>query len=191
MQLYFLRHGRTNYNDLGLCNGDPSKAVYLTETGKAQAREASERLKSVPLERIYTSQLPRTRQTAEIINRYHKVPLESHAAINDILSGCEERPVAEYQQAISQDPLRCKVGDGESLLEYQERVVAFLDWLTNQPYETVAVVAHEETMRIVYGHYHPLDAAQLPKLSFSNCQIIEVEVVDGRATLTLLSTAAA
>lgn len=188
MKLYFLRHGRTNYNDLGLCNGDPSKEVYLTETGKAQARKASERLKSVPLERIYTSQLPRARQTAEIINRYHNIPIESYAAINDILSGCEDRPVAEYQRAIAQDPLRDKVGDGESLLEYKERVVRFLDWLTNQPYETVAIVAHEETMRIVYGHYHPLDEAQLPKLSFANCQILKVAIFDGEATLTLLST---
>nr|WP_292992781.1 histidine phosphatase family protein [Nitrosomonas sp.] len=65
-----MRHGRTNYNDLGLCNDDPARDVYLTEAGIAQAQSAALALREVAFERILVSPLPRTRQTAEIVNRY-------------------------------------------------------------------------------------------------------------------------
>jgi broad specificity phosphatase PhoE len=175
MQRYFIRHGRTNYNDLGLCNSDPAVPVHLTPTGISQAERAEERLRPVPLQRIFVSELPRARQTAEIINRHHQVAILVHPALNDIRSGCENRPVRKYQAAIAHDPLRAKVGNGESLLEYKARVVTFLQWLDKQPLEVVAVVAHEETLRIIYGHYHQLDDKALPALRFANCEIVKIE----------------
>jgi len=45
MDFYCMRHGRTNYNDLGLCNDDPGRDVYLTETGIAQAQSAAHGLR--------------------------------------------------------------------------------------------------------------------------------------------------
>ncbi len=38
MNLYLARHGRTNYNDLGLCNADPTVDVHLTALGIEQAK---------------------------------------------------------------------------------------------------------------------------------------------------------
>jgi alpha-ribazole phosphatase len=78
MKLYCLRHGETNYNRLGLCNDDPARDVHLTPEGTRQAQAAALRLRAAPLERIIiTSELPRTWQTADIINRDHRVPLKS------------------------------------------------------------------------------------------------------------------
>ncbi|MFP4610722.1 MAG: histidine phosphatase family protein, partial [Thiohalophilus sp.] len=78
MPLYAMRHGRTNFNDLGLCNDDPGRDVYLTDTGIARLETAAERLRDVALQRIITSELPRTRQSADIINRHHQVPVSAH-----------------------------------------------------------------------------------------------------------------
>lgn len=54
--------GRTNYNDLGLCNDDPSRDVHLTEVGieQEQAHSAALTLRHVAFERIVVSPLPRT-----------------------------------------------------------------------------------------------------------------------------------
>ena len=62
MKIYAVRHGHTNYNEMGLCNGDPRVDVHLTSKGILQAEEAANTLKEVPLECIFVSQLPRTRQ---------------------------------------------------------------------------------------------------------------------------------
>lgn len=176
MQLYLMRHGQTNYNLLGLCNADPSRDVSLTDEGRQQAREAAEQLRHKPLDRILVSELPRTRQTAEIINRYHGVEIQVEPAINDIRSGFEDRPVSEYQAAIAGDPLRAKVAGGESLLEYKYRVVSFLCRLRERPYRSILLVAHEETLRVMVAWLENLPDEAMPDLHFRNCELLSFEL---------------
>lgn len=121
-----MRHGRTNYNELGLCNDDPDADVHLNETGKQQAQAAAEQLRDVALERIIVSPLPRTRQTAEVVNRYHGLPIEVHPAIADIRSGFDGQTVAAYFAAIAHDPLNARANGGESLLDHKHRVLGLL-----------------------------------------------------------------
>jgi alpha-ribazole phosphatase len=173
MKLYCLRHGETRYNRLGLCNDDPGRDVRLTSEGIRQAEVVGERLKSAPIERIITSELPRTRETADIINRHHGVPMESHQALNDIRTGFESRPVAEYFAATGHDRLHLSVNGGESLLDYKRRVTGFIDWLAVQPEETVLVVAHEETLRVFTVCFSALPDAALLELNYGNCELIE------------------
>ena len=173
MKLYCLRHGETRYNRLGLCNDDPARDVRLTPQGIRQAEAAAERLRTTPLERIITSELPRTRQTAEIINRHHGLALESHPALNDIRSGFEGRSVAEYFAATGHDRLHVRANGGESLLDYKRRVSGFIDWLRRQPEATVLVVAHEETLRVFTVCLAVLPDAAMPGLHYDNCELIE------------------
>lgn len=176
MRAYFMRHGQTDFNRKGLCNDDPRRPVYLNQTGVRQARQAAERLRTAPLQHIFVSPLPRTGQTAGIVNRYHGAPTDVHPALNDIRSGHDGRPVGEYQHAIADDPLHTRPAGGESLLEHKQRVLGFLDWLRRQPYDTVLVVAHEETLRVFYAHVHGLDDARLPGLSFDNCEFFAADL---------------
>lgn len=171
MNIYCMRHGRTNYNDLGLCNDDPGRDVYLTEIGIEQAQSAAHELRAVSLNRIIISPLPRTRQTAEIVNRYHTVPIEVHDALADIRSGFESQPVLNYFAAISHDPLRARVNGGESLLDHKQRVLRFIDWLKTQPDEAVLVVAHEETLRVFVAYFEGgIADAQLRDIHIGNCE---------------------
>ena len=180
MKLYCLRHGETHYNRLGLCNDDPGRDVRLTPGGIRQAEAAAERLKAAPLERIITSELPRTRQTADIINRHHRAPVESHPALNDIRSGFESRPVAEYFAATGANRLKLRVNGGESLLDYKRRVAGFIDWLAVQPEETALVVAHEETLRVFTVIFKALPDAALLDLHYGNCELIEFSLARQR-----------
>ena len=173
MRLFIMRHGQTNYNLRGLCNGDPARDVRLTDHGKQQARQAAEQLKQQPLDLILVSELPRTRQTAEIINQYHQTEICSHPAINDIRSGFEDRPVAEYQAAIMHDRLHSKFNDGESLLEHKQRVLGFLTWLQQQDYKAALVIAHEETLRVITAYFNKLPDETMIDLHFNNCEILE------------------
>ncbi len=171
MNLYVMRHGRTNYNDLGLCNDDPRTDVHLNAVGSLQAEEAAGRLRDIALDRIIVSPLPRTRQTAEIVNRYHDVPIEVHPDIADIRSGFDGKPVSEYFAAIAHDPLNARVNGGESLLDHKHRVLGFIDWLRGQPQENILVVAHEETLRVFVAFFEggvPDD--ELRAIDIDNCE---------------------
>lgn len=176
MQILFMRHGQTNYNLLGLCNDDPGQNVHLTATGIAQAEAVAAQLRLVPLQMIVTSELPRTQQTGEIINRYHQLKLFSHPALNDIRSGFDGRPVSEYFAAIAANPLHLSANGGESLVTHKQRVLAYLDWLRQQTHEVILSIAHEETLRVFYAWFHGIGDEQLRDLHFANCEVLSFEL---------------
>lgn len=176
MKAWFMRHGQTNYNLLELCNDDPGVPVHLTEQGVIQAGMVAERLRDRPLERIFVSPLPRTHQSAEIVNRQHRVPIVIRPELNDIRSGFEGRPVAEYFAATGHDRLRLKVNGGESLLDYKARVLFFIRWLSEQAFREVLVVAHEETLRVVAAHFEGLSDQAMTELHFDNAALLSYEL---------------
>ncbi|MBU1987926.1 MAG: histidine phosphatase family protein, partial [Nanoarchaeota archaeon] len=64
MEIYFMRHGESEYNVKKLINFDPSVPVHLTENGKKQAEEAAGELKHIRFDAICSSEFPRARETA-------------------------------------------------------------------------------------------------------------------------------
>lgn len=175
MIIYVMRHGQTNYNQLHLCNDDPSRDVHLTPEGIAQAQAAAEKLRDARLEHILTSQLPRTQQTAQIVNQYHKARITPHGDINDIRSGFDGKPVADYFAAIAHDRINAAPPGGESLKAHKQRVHEFFDWLVTNPWESVLVVAHEETLRAANAYFLGQTDDEMLDQHFDNCQIIEFD----------------
>lgn len=173
MNILAIRHGETKYNELGLCNDDPAVDVQLTDWGIQQAEALGEHLQNEHIDRVFTSALPRARQTAGIINRYHHVPIESDARLNDIRTGFEGKPVAEYFAATAHDPLHARINGGESLLDYKARVWEFIQWLVKQPFQQVMVVAHEETLRVFEAWFKGVEDMRLRALQFPNCSVTE------------------
>jgi probable phosphoglycerate mutase len=176
VRVHALRHGQSAYNLLRLCNDDPSRAVPLTPDGRRQAASAAATLAGRGIEILYASPLQRARETAAIVGEHVGAPVVVDARLADIRSGCEGRPVAEYQAAIAHDPLRARPNGGESLLDHRQRVRGFLDWLTAQPHETVALVAHEETLRTLKGFAEELPPEATIDLAFGNCEVYSFDL---------------
>ena len=170
-----MRHAETNYNRLGLCNDNPRREVHLTSSGIQQAELAAAHLRDKPLRRILVSELPRTRQTAEIINRYHQVPILPTPALNDIRSGFDGCPVADYFAAIAHDPLHVRINGGESLLDHKQRIFSFLADLQSRREDALLVVAHEETLRAVNAWFRHLPDSDLCQQHFGNAEILEFD----------------
>lgn len=177
-----MRHGQTNYNLLGLCNDDPRNDVHLTELGRRQARVAAARLRDAGLQHIFVSELARTRQTAEIVRDDRAIPITARPELNDIRSGFNNRPVAEYFAAAGHDRLHRRINGGESLLDYKARVLPFLDWLRQRPESVVLVVAHEETLRVIAAHLRGLSDEEMERLAFGNGEILECELSPATTT---------
>ena len=173
MRIYFMRHGQTNYNVLGLCNDNPARDVFLTDTGRQQAHDAAHQLAQARIEHIFVSELARTRQTADIINRHHCAPVSTHPALNDWRTGLDGEPVSALYAAIAADPLNTRINNGETLLEHKQRVLTFIRWLRKRKEQTVLVVAHEETMRVANAWFHGLDDDAMLTHHFANTHILE------------------
>ena len=171
MRVHALRHGQSEYNLLRLCNDDPTRPVPLTPLGRRQAASAAAALAGRGIEMLYSSPLQRARETTAIVGEGVGAPVVVDARLADIRSGCEGRPVTEYQAAIAHDPLRARPNGGESLLDHRERVRGFVDWLAAAPHRTVALVVHEETLRVLRSLAEGLPPEATIDLAFGNCEV--------------------
>ena len=172
MNIIILRHGQTNYNVMRLCNDNPARDVYLTLEGIKQAERAAKELANVPIEVIFISQLPRTRQTARFVNDNHRVRIIECEELNDIRTGFDGKPVDDYFASVGHDRFNIVPKGGESLAQYQHRVNAFIDVLLMEDYENVLIVAHEETLRVFAARFNYLSNQEMELLTFDNCQYI-------------------
>jgi alpha-ribazole phosphatase len=177
VKLLFMRHAESLYNVLGLCNADPAVAVPLTDNGRLQAEAAAQRLAATPIDLIFVSELPRARETAEIVNRLHGAPMHIDARLNDRRNGFEGRPVADYLAAVSQDPLHTRPEGGETYQELKSRVSAFLDEIGNELAHAVLVVSHHEVLQVAYGHFAGYTDEQMWRHWIGNAEFFEAKVL--------------
>ena len=175
MHIVCLRHGETNFNVAGLCNDDPRDDVHLTPRGIEQARAAVRALAHEPFDRVFVSPLPRTQATARLVLGARTLELEVRSELNDIRTGFNGRHVAEYYAAIAHDKLNARVPGYESLMDHKRRVRGFIDWLVQQQARRVLIVAHEETLRVFYAYFHPMDDLAMVELKFGNCEIFRFD----------------
>jgi broad specificity phosphatase PhoE len=169
--LLLARHGETDWNREGRWQGwaDPP----LNDTGRAQARELAEQLRSTPFDAVYSSDLARARETAEIVAAPHGVPVVADAGLREIDVGSWSgltRAELEERFPDGERP------DGETRDQHSARVHAAVERIARANLgRRVLVVTHGGTMRalrdqVTGGPHHPI----------ANCGVIELEFRDDR-----------
>ncbi len=178
MKIYLVRHGLTNYNELGLSNSDPSKDVHLTKKGIEQAKRLSKKLEKIDFDVIFISELKRTKQTAEIINLHHKIPLKVDARLNDVKTGFEDVHYLVYHEALDSVDNRWTVrfNDGESQEDLKKRVESFIQELTQKKYKTVLIVTSMVIIQEFYGIVNKLTYEQAWDMPVPQGSCIEVDL---------------
>jgi probable phosphoglycerate mutase len=151
MKIYLARHGRTNYNDLDFCNSDPNVDVHITDMGTKQAEALAGKLKDKSIDRIFVSELKRTRQTAEIVNQFHHVAMETAPLLNDHRSGYEGKSAELLMEALDASDNRwtARFNGGESIEDMKQRVATFIGELKTKPYDTVLIVTSGWVIRVM------------------------------------------
>lgn len=180
MKVYFIRHGQTNYNVLNLCNDNKNKNVYLTSLGKQQAEKVAEKLRNTKLEAVFISELPRTKETAEIITKNRNVVFQIEPRINDRKTGFDSKSVSDFFNALKLNPFNLKFNNGESFQEEKKRVYSFLEEfleeLKNLNYNAILVVAHGEILQIINGYYNNFSDQEMWNTKIGNCEILDIEI---------------
>jgi probable phosphoglycerate mutase len=150
MRLIIVRHGETDYNVLGLVNYEPTVDVYLTEKGRDQAERLARELKSEKIDVIFISKLGRTKQTAEILNQFHKVPIIEDERLDDICNGFEGKPVVDAKawRNTQPDPATAKLSEEwESSRDVYDRVRDFLNDTAKLSYQTALIVTSSHLVK--------------------------------------------
>ncbi|BDC98632.1 histidine phosphatase family protein [Persicobacter psychrovividus] len=154
--IYIARHGQTDYNKADLVQGRAIDA-HLNDYGQAQGDAMSEALMKVSFDKIYTSSLQRTWETARLLLE-KGYPTEAVEGLDELHYGVyENTPINQegdnvwnvMNQWIEGNP-KAKAEGGESPVEVQNRQKEALEGILAEPNEqTILLVMHSRAIRIL------------------------------------------
>lgn len=175
MKVYLVRHGETTGDVEDRWGG--SYDDHLTEKGRDQLAETAIGLSEKGIEIIFHSPLIRARESAEIISEKINCPIVPFAGLEErhdgILTGLTKAEAKErYPEVVEahKDPMNTDP-EGESFVDFDQRVVTAFKELMRQPYETIVILAHGGSLKRILNH---IGAPILD--SIGDGGVIEVEV---------------
>lgn len=159
MSIYIVRHGETDWNREGIYQGQTD--TPLNENGRQTARELGCILSRIKFTTIYSSDLLRARETAEIINSFLNVPIYYTQDLRELNFGdwtgisiweMEEKD-PELFKKWQEDPWNISPPGGETFRELTERVIRVLEEITKRHKgENILVVSHAGPIKaIIFG----------------------------------------
>ncbi|MDR1615889.1 MAG: histidine phosphatase family protein [Syntrophomonadaceae bacterium] len=155
MKIFLVRHGITIWNMEHRYQGQSDTA--LSEEGTKQARKAAEYLNGQNLQAIYSSDLSRCLQTAQIISERIKLDFIVEPRFREISFGVWEGLTIEEAREKYPDlvhdwyhnTLNFQVPEGESFTQVMERSGKALDEIIRKNLASSAVVTHGGVIRAV------------------------------------------
>ena len=190
---YFVRHGQTDANALGLKQGTINDdRTHLTAKGRQQATTLHDHFSIDFADALYVSPLDRTRETATILNATAHLPETADARLLEISYGSwDGRPNTELMAAHPEvfDPtlrdvlpsyVNVAVG-GETFTAVIDRVRDFMTEIAAQhPREKIIVVTHGFTVKAAaLVALQPDDPMSLPEPD--NTSVTKIEFTANRA----------
>lgn len=149
MRLILVRHGETDWNTAGRYQGQADPP--LNAKGRAQAQTLALDLMNSHIDAIYSSDLQRARETAEIVSGKLGLVVTYDRRLREMNLGeweglLESEIIAGYPvewDARAHDPLGSRAPGGESLLELAERLWASANDIGRaHPTDGVLIISH-------------------------------------------------
>lgn len=150
MQIFLLRHGETRWNHEGRCQG--SSDIELNRTGRRQASEVAAHLGRGRIDAVYSSDLRRARETAEIVGGPHEVTVRIEPDLRELdhgeMEGLTFVEVRERFGGLIEQwrtrPVGVELPGGERLLDVDRRVWSALNRIVegHDDGDTIVVVSH-------------------------------------------------
>jgi broad specificity phosphatase PhoE len=147
--LWLVRHGQTDWNVEQRFQGHLE--VPLNQIGIKQAEEAARKLADKRFDALYSSDLLRTRQTAEILARQFDLPIHFDPRLREINHGvwqgllkdeAKQKYPSDYAARRS-NPVHGRAPQGESVNDVAMRMAGMADEMSQLfPNGNVLVVSH-------------------------------------------------
>lgn len=192
-ELYLVRHGRTDWNALGLLQGKIERE--LDEEGRRQAQEVAEAFANIPFSAIYSSTMVRARQTAEIIALKQGLTVAPIEGLHECSYGpCEGMDRMVYEQKFVKEIaerknlplekfLRYRMAEGyETAQEMIDRILPRLKEIKQRhPGEKALIVSHGGIIRTLVIYL-----LQKPDLNFSIPNGGHIKLLSDKETFNVL-----
>jgi len=196
--IYVVRHGQSEFNatlDLDTIPLDGEFGAHLSNIGKNQAKELTQKLENVKFAAIFSSDLARARETAEILALEKKIAVETTKTLR-------ERDIVRYAMKLGyksfveiEDRLRNEIKnlneeakmnfkhtpEMESPNEAATRLLTFIrETAVAYAGQTIMIVCHSNLMRCLLNHLGYAKFDELMRGSVKNTAyfVLESDGVD-------------
>ena len=190
--VYLTRHGQSIYNTENRIGGNSG----LSSQGEPYSKKLYEymcRNEGVYSLKVYTSELIRTKQTAQYFPSDNKISLE---LLNEINAGIFENYTydeikknnrIEYENR-KKDKFNYRYPDGESYKDLQDRVLGFLKYVHQDFYnnEVSLVVCHNAVLRIIYGALMNIENEDIPYIDIPLHTLFKFELINNSYKVTII-----
>jgi alpha-ribazole phosphatase len=183
--VWLMRHGEADGMN-GRCCGRYD--APLSVEGIGQARRAAEQLARESISRMYSSNLERAFQTAQIVAEPHGLKVEKIDELAEMNFGdlegltyeeAEERFPAVYQSWMTR-PTETQFPNGENFQDMRARVLhAFNSIVLRHRNESIGIVAHAGVNRIVLCRALSIPEAEMFQLPQPHCAVNRMELING------------
>jgi len=152
MELYLVRHGKTDWNAQGKLQGNID--IHLNDEGKQSAIELGKKLEGIDFDRIYSSPLSRAHETAQLICGNRQIPIFTDDRLREISFGvCEgvtyeewTAPNSLYRYFFSEDVTKYNPPEkGETIDSIMARTKQFVQ-------EVIEPLQNECNRIMIVGH---------------------------------------
>lgn len=156
--LWLVRHGQTEWNLMGKWQGQSPDAPALNDLGRAQVLSLRDQLKGIHISSIYSSDLLRARQTAELIANPLCLPVHFDSRLREMNLGKWEGMLADeikaqYPRELSErahNAFKARAPGGESPSQVANRVIAAANEIALRHHrEKILIVAHGISLAII------------------------------------------
>lgn len=164
--IYLTRHGQTEWNLEKRLQGRGNSP--LTEFGIERAKELSNRVSTMEIDKIYTSPIERAYKTAEIVKGNKEVEFLSEEGLMEMSFGDFEGQKIDDLFKIDKNfdmnlimtgNTEIKAPNGETLKEVRERVKVFMDRVIKEDDEkTIMIVTHGITLKALMHYFKDEEA---------------------------------
>jgi broad specificity phosphatase PhoE len=153
LNLILVRHGETEWNKTGRCQGVAD--IDLNDTGVRQVGELAHSLKDAEISAVYSSDLVRALRTAKEIASLHNLDVNIDRDLREMDQGDLEGLLFEdirdrYADVLREwreSPETLRLPGGESLIQVERRAWNVFEKLNNvHAGETVVAVSHNLTI---------------------------------------------
>lgn len=192
--MILIRHGSTDWNIQDRFQGQSD--IPLNEIGLQQANALSRRLKNENINAIYSSDLKRAQETAQIIAKYHQDQTVLDPKLREIDFGdWEGLTYKDIQQrepdrlaAWNSDMLNVSPPGGETLSQLCEWVMSYFDKMKHvHNDETIVVVAHGGPLRVLLCQALNLSPDRYWQFCLATASYSELNVYSKGAILNTLN----
>ncbi|MDI7493783.1 2,3-diphosphoglycerate-dependent phosphoglycerate mutase GpmB [Cronobacter dublinensis] len=182
LQVYLVRHGETQWNAERRIQGQSDSP--LTEKGEHQAMQVAQRAKALGITHIISSDLGRTRRTAEIIAQGCGCDVILDARLRELDMGILERRHLDtltdeeegWRRQLVNGTLDGRIPQGESMQEVSDRMHGALNACLELPEGSrPLLVSHGMALGCLVSTILGLPAYAERRLRLRNCSISRVD----------------